>query len=158
MQFLGCTTAFIDSLFNALKSAEMFLKKLQGTRKGSAFAFEMQLDQHRYGALLILERWAQFAQAFAGHATIGRHSPILTEAAARVQTAENILTRANQVLDASPDYLEDVVSACVMAYESLNITFAEEKKAAENAAKLGPMLNEEFSDYRRVFLSDLAAR
>jgi hypothetical protein len=51
-----------------------------------------------------------------------------------------------------------VVAACVLAFQSLTTTFAEERRAAEQSALLGPMLPEEFKLARAMFLQDLAAR
>jgi hypothetical protein len=51
-----------------------------------------------------------------------------------------------------------MVEACLMAFQSLSATFGEERAAAEQNAKLGPMLSEDYSSARRIFLEDLAAR
>ena len=79
-------------------------------------------------------------------------------AAARVAAAEEILGRANQLLDAGESYDEERVEACLMAFQSLNTTFREERDSADQAAKLGPMLPEDYKEARRIFLEDLAAR
>ena len=42
-QFLGCTAAFVDSLFGELQSAAIALTRLEGRAKGDAFAYEMPL-------------------------------------------------------------------------------------------------------------------
>ena len=55
-QFFGCVAAFVDSLSGELNAASMALRRLEGQAKGRAFAYEMTLDQHRYGALIVLER------------------------------------------------------------------------------------------------------
>ena len=57
-QFFGCVSAFVDSLSGELNAATMSLRRLAGSRKGSAFAYEMTLDTHRYGALIVLDRWS----------------------------------------------------------------------------------------------------
>ena len=44
------------------------------------------------------------------------------------------------------------------AYQSLNVTFAEERGEAEQSGKLGPMLPDDYREARRIFLEDLAAR
>jgi hypothetical protein len=44
-QFLGCVSAFADSLTGELNSAAMYLRKLEGQGKGAAFAYEMALDR-----------------------------------------------------------------------------------------------------------------
>jgi hypothetical protein len=157
-QFLGCVSAFVDSLFGELNSAAMFLRKLEGQPKGSAFAYEMSLDTHRYGALMVLDRWATLVHAYAPHLRLAKHQGVIDETAGRVQTAENILGRTNDVIDASAQYTGDVVGACLLAWQSLQTTFAEEAGAAAEMGKLGPMLPEEYRSARRVFLEDLAAR
>ncbi|HWB98057.1 MAG TPA: hypothetical protein VG672_15190, partial [Bryobacteraceae bacterium] len=119
---------------------------------------EMSLDIHRYGALLVLDRWAALVRAFGGHLQLSRHPDILTETAGRVQTAENILARVNQVIDAASQYTGDLVNGCTLALQSLSTTFAEERQAAEEISRLGPMLPEDYHQARRVFLEDLAAR
>lgn len=136
----------------------MSLRRLAGSRKGAAFAYEMTLDTHRYGALIVLDRWSTLVEAFGPHLEIGRRPDIIGRAAARVRAAEHTLGRANMLVDAAPAYSEDVVEACVMAFQSVEGVFAEERAEAEQAGSLGPMLPEEYKDARRIFLEDLAAR
>ena len=157
-QFLGCVSAFVDSLTGELNSAALYLRKLQGQPKGAAFAFEMSLDTHRYGALMVLDRWATLINTYGPHLQLSRDRAVIDETPGRVQTAENILGRTNDLIDASEQYSGDVVAACLMAWQSLSTTFAEEKKAAERMMTLGPMLPDDFKQARRVFLEDLAAR
>ncbi len=157
-QFLGCVSAFADSLTGELNSAAMFLRKLAGQPKGSAFAYEMSLDRHRYGALTVLDRWGTLVRTFGPHLTLSRYPDIVVEAPARLRTAEGIIETANQVIDAAPSYSADVVEACVLAFQTLAATFAEERQAAEQSAKLGPMLPDDFKQARGIFLQDLAAR
>jgi len=157
-QFQGCLAAFVDSLFGELNAAASALRRLEGQGKGRAFAYEMTLDQHRYGALIVIDRWATLVRSFGPHLTLSRDQGILTEGPARIATAETILSRANQLVDACATYSTEAVEACLMAYRSLETTFAEEKKAAGQYAKLGPMLPEDYTESRRIFLEDLAAR
>ena len=157
-QFFGCVGAFVDSLSGELNAAVMSLRRLAGARKGSAFAYEMTLDTHRYGALIVLDRWSTLVAAFAPHLKLGRHEDIVGSAAGRVRAAEDILGRANVLLAAAPAYGEDVVEACAMAFQSVDGVFAEERAEAEQSGKLGPMLPEEYRQARRIFLEDLAAR
>jgi len=157
-RFFGCVSAFVDSLSGELNAATMSLRRLAGSRKGSAFAYEMTLDMHRYGAMIVLDRWSTLVGAFGPHLEIGRHADIIGRADVRVRAAEEILGRANLLVDAAPAYSEDVVEACVMAFQSVDGVFAEERAEAEQSARLGPMLPEEYKDARRIFLEDLAAR
>jgi hypothetical protein len=157
-QFLGCVAAFVDSLSGELNAAASALRRLQDGRKGSAFAFEMTLDTHRYGALIVLDRWSSLIAAFGPHLRLSQRQSILEEGPGRVRTAEDILGRANQLIDAAESYSTDVVEACLVAFQSLNVTFAEERAAAEQSAKLGPMLPEDYKEARGIFLQDLAAR
>ena len=157
-QFFGCVSAFVDSLSGELNAATMSLRRLAGSRKGSAFAYEMALDTHRYGALIVLDRWSTLVGAFGPHLELARHPDIITRAAERVRAAEEILGRANMLLDAAPAYSEDLVEACTVALESVDGVFTEERAEAEQSSSLGPMLPEEYKDARRIFLEDLAAR
>jgi hypothetical protein len=157
-QFFGCVSAFVDSLSGELNAATMSLRRLAGARKGSAFAYEMTLDTHRYGALIVLDRWSTLVGVFGPHLEIGRHADIIGRAAERVRAAEDILGRANMMLDAAPSYTEDLVEACAMAFQSVDGVFAEERDEAGLSGKLGPMLPEEYQQARRIFLEDLAAR
>ncbi len=157
-QFLGCASAFVDSLSGELNSAGMNLKKLEGQMKGAAFAYEMALDSHRYGALLVLDRWANLAHTYGPHLTLAKRQRILEETAGRVQSAENLLGRTNDVIDAAGIYGGDLVSACLLAWQGVAAIFEEESAAAAEMAKLGPMLPEEYRSSRRIFLEDLAAR
>jgi hypothetical protein len=157
-EFFGCVSAFVDSLSGELNAATMSLRRLAGSRKGASFAYEMTLDAHRYGALIVLDRWSTLVGAFGPHLEIGRHADIIGLAHVRVHDAEEILGRANLLVDAAPAYTEDVVEACVMAYQAVDGVFAEERTEAEQSGRLGPMLPEEYQHARRIFLEDLAAR
>ena len=157
-QFFGCVAAFVDSLSGELNSAAIYLRKLEGQPKGAAFAFEMSLDTHRYGALMVLDRWATLVHTYAPHLTLAQHQQILDETAGRVQTAENILGRTNDVIDATPQYSQEIVAACMLAWQSLDTTFSEERALIAQMLKLGPMLPEEFQKARRIFWDDLAER
>jgi hypothetical protein len=157
-QFLGCLSAFVDTLSSELNGAFTFLQRLEHRSKGSAFAFEMQFDKHRYGALITLDRWARFTEAFAGHVELASRQPLFDSAAERVAAARKLLEQSNAVVDNESTYSSELVEACRMVYRTVEATFADEKKTADQAAALGPMLPEEFKDYRRVFLGDLSER
>jgi len=144
----------VDSFSGELNSAALALRRLEGRGKGSAFAYEMTLDSHRYGALIVLDRWSSLAQAFGPHL----QNPSAAHAAARVGAAETLLAKANGVLDAAEAYGSEVVEACVLAFQSAQAVFEEERKQAERSAALGPMLSEDYREARRIFLEDLAAR
>ena len=136
----------------------MSLRRLEGRAKGSAFAYEMTLDTHRYGALIVLARWSTLVNAFGPHLTLSRRQSILEEGPGRIRAAEDILGRANAMMDAAERYGTDVVEAGALAFQSLQTTFAEERGEAEQSAKLGPMLPDDYREARRIFLEDLAAR
>ena len=157
-QFFGCVSAFVDSLSGELNAAAMSLGRLAGSRKGSAFAYEMTLDTHRYGALIVLDRWSTLVGAFGPYLEVERHADIVGRAGERVRAAEEILGRANLLVDAAPVYGEDLVEACVAAFQAVAGVFAEERAEAEQSGLLGPMLSEEYKDARRIFLEDLAVR
>ena len=137
-QFFGCVSALVDSLFGELNAAAAALRRLSGTSKGGAFAYEMTLDTHRYGALIVLDRWSTLAGAFGPHLRLSRRPAILA--------------------DAAEEYASTMVEAAILAFQALQVTFGQEARAAEAFAKLGPMLPEEYKDARRIFLEDLAAR
>lgn len=157
-QFLGCLSAFIDTLSGELNSALAFLRRMENRHKGSAFAFEMQLDKHRYGAMIVLDRWADFTAAFRGNVALGAHQDLFDQGAQKVQQSQRILEQSSQLVDNAPVYSSEVVEACAMAYRTIEFTFQDERKAADRATALGPMLPEEFKEYRRVFLGDLSER
>lgn len=157
-QFFGCVSAFVDSLTGELNAAAIDLRRLEGRRKGAAFANEMTLDGHRYGALIVLDRWSTLVNAFGPHLELSRRPGIVQNAAARVAAAEDLLGRVNRLIDGAEEYSGEVVEACVAAFQALNTTFAEERAEAEQSAKLGPMLPDEYREARSIFLADLAAR
>jgi hypothetical protein len=157
-QFLGCVSAFVDSLTGELNAAALYLRKLEGQPKGAAFAYEMSLDAHRYGALMVLDRWATLVHTYAPHLQLGANQNLVEETPGHVQTAENILGRTNDVIDATAHYSNEVVAACVLAWQSLQTTFAEEARAAERMRSLGPMQPEDYRQARQIFLEDLASR
>ena len=156
--FLGCNSAFVDSLFGEISSAAMFLRRLEGKSKGSAFAHEMSFDAHRYGALIVLDRWAALIKAFGPRLALTRYPEIVQQNPERTAAAEEILGRANRLIDSADGYAGDVVEACVAAFHSMNTTFQQERAAADQSSRLSPMLPQEFREARRIFLEDLAAR
>jgi hypothetical protein len=89
---------------------------------------------------------------------LSRRPAIVDEGPQRLGTAEDILARVNNVIDASERYSTELLEACTLAFQSLNTTFAEERAEAEQSAKLGPMLPEDYREARRIFLEDLAVR
>src|SRR5262249_2181027 len=149
-QFKGCISAFLDSLSGELNVATAALRRLEGRGKGAAFAFEMEFDTHRYGALIVLDRWSTVVAAFGPH---GRTS-FVEETPRRVKAAEDMLAKANAMVDAAPAYAPEIVEACVLAFQSVNGVFQEEREEAERNAKLGPMLPEEYREARQIFLQD----
>lgn len=157
-QFFGCVAAFVDSLSGELNAAAIALRRLESQSKGSAFAYEMNLDTHRYGALIVLDRWSTLVRAFGPHLQLSRRTQIVEGAMERVGAAEGILGRSNNLIDGAERYSVAVVEACLLAFQSLNAIFEEERAEVEQSAKLGPMLPEEYRDARRIFLEDLAAR
>jgi hypothetical protein len=157
-QFFGCTAAFVDSLSGELNAASIALRRLKGQSKGSAFAYEMTFDTHRYGALIVIDRWSTLISAFSPHLELTRHPAIIRSAPERIRTAQTILGSANLLVDAAAAYSPAIVEACALVFQSLNTTFAEERAEAEQSAKLGPMLPEDYTSARRIFLEDLAAR
>ena len=157
-QFLGCTAAFVDSLFGELHSAAIALRRLEGKAKGDAFAHEMELDTRRYGAMIVLDRWSSLVGAFGPHLSLSQRPGIVEEAPERIAAAEKILTRLNQLIDAAEHYDTELVEVCATAFQTLKTTFNEERAAAEQWARLGPMQPEEYREARRIFLEDLAAR
>jgi hypothetical protein len=157
-QFSGCVSAFVDSLSGELNAASLALRQLEGRSKGSAFAYEMKLDAHRYGALIVIDRWSTLAAAFAPHLRLPRRQSMLDEASTRVHAAEQLLGRMNQVVDSADTYSTDVVEAALLAFQSANGVFGEERAEAEQCEKLGPMLPPDYREARGIFLEDLAAR
>jgi hypothetical protein len=157
-QFLGCTAAFVDSFFGELHSAAIALRRLEGKGKGDAFAYEMELDTRRYGALIVLDRWSSVVGTFGPHLQLSQRPGIIDDAPERIASAEQILHRANQLIDAADRYGSELVEVCVTAFQTLKTTFNDERAAAEQWARLGPMQPEEYREARQIFLEDLAAR
>ncbi len=157
-QFFGCAGAFADALLNSMHSTLENLRRLQDRPKGSAFAFEMQMDQDRYGALIVLERWADCVNAFAPNLTLSHDQEIVDEAPARVLTGENLLGRTNRLIDASPHYSSEVIAAAAMGYDAVKLTFRQEIELNTRMQTLGPMQPREYLDTRQLFGQDLAKR
>jgi hypothetical protein len=153
-QFLGCVAAFSDALTGELNAAALALRRLEGQAKGSAFAHEMALDARRYGALIVLDRWLALAAAFGAHL----QHPIAHAAPERVETAERLIASANQLIDSAASYDPTVVEAALMTFRTVTAAFEEERRAADESAKLGPMLSSDFVSARKIFGEDLAAR
>jgi hypothetical protein len=157
-QFAGCVAAFTDTLFGELHSAVIALRRLEGKNKGDAFAFEMELDQRRYGALIVLDRWCSLVGTFGPHIELSQRPGIIDDAQNRISAAEEILRRANALIDAAPAYGSELVEVCATAFQTLKTIFNDERAATEQWSQLGPMQPEEYREARRIFLEDLAAR
>lgn len=157
-QLLGCASAFVDALDSEMRSALSYLQRLEDTMKGRAFGFEMQLDKHRYGALIVLERWAEFAASYAGTATVGGYQAMLTDARTRVNGAVKLLETVNRTIDAAEVYSGDIVEACGMAFHAVETTFQEEREAVQRVQALEAAIPEDYRHYRSVFAGDLAVR
>ena len=161
-EYAGCVSAFVDSLAGELNTSANFLKRLQGSAKGAAFAYEMSFDRGRYGALLVLDRWRHFNLTFGPHLGPVLHHPVLKslleEAERRVTAGETILARANELIDAAGSYHPDLVEAGLLAFQQVKRIFQEEIEFSEKAAQLGPLLPEEQRNARAQFLADLAQR
>lgn len=157
-QFVGCVAAFTDTLFGELHTAVIALRKLEGQTKGDAFAYEMELDQRRYGALIVLDRWSSLVGTFGPHLELSQRPGIIEDAQNRIAAADDILRRANQLIDAAPAYTSDLVEVCVTAFQTLKTIFNDERASTEQWSQLGPMQPEEYREARRIFLEDLAAR
>ncbi len=155
---MGCAAAFVDSFFGELHSAAIALQRLEGKGKGDAFAYEMELDTRRYGALIVLDRWSSLVGTFGPHLQLSQRPAIVDEAPLRIAAAEKILGRVNQLIDAAGNYGSELVEACVTAFQTLKTTFNDERAAAEQWTRLGPMQPDEYREARRIFLEDLAAR
>ncbi|MBM3735194.1 MAG: hypothetical protein FJW39_05345 [Acidobacteria bacterium] len=157
-EFMGCVSAFVDSLWNSLDGTAQALARLESRPKGAAFLFEMQLDQQRYGAVMILDRWERVALEFGPHVTLSRHQGVLEGGAGRIAPARDLLNRLNQLIDAGDRYTPELLAAAEMTFASIRSTFEAEHKAAIGMENLGPMLPEEYTAARRMFQADLAAR
>ena len=157
-QFLGCAAAFVDSFFGELHSAAIALRRLEGKGKGDAFSYEMELDAHRYGALIVLDRWSSVAGTFGPHVTLSQRPAIIEASATRIGAAEEILGRVNQLVDSAERYGSELVEACVTAFQHLKSVFTDERSTAEQWARLGPMVPEGYREARQIFLEDLAQR
>lgn len=157
-QFGGCLTAFVDSLGGELNSAVMYLRKLEGRGKGSAFAYEMSLDTHRYGALIVLDRWSELVKAFGADPGLASYADVIENTPDRIKAAEKVLGHANHVIDVVDRYTTEAVEGCVLGFQTVQAGFAAEREAADRYAQLGPMLPDDYRQARRIFLEDLAAR
>src|SRR4029079_19626939 len=105
-----------------------------------------------YGAVIVLGRWASLVRSFGPHLKLQERQSMLEAADGRVAAGEQILNRANQLLDAGDRYSSSIVEACAMAFPSLDGIFREEREAAAQSARLGPMLSAEYREARRIFL------
>ena len=116
-QFFGCVSAFVDSLSGELNAATMSLRRLAGSRKGSAFAYEMTLDTHRYGALIVLDRWSTLVGAFGVLMLIavvfvyGRAARSAAEAEAVIAIAPTAPSRNLYKVSPQPRLIEPTVQA-----------------------------------------------
>jgi hypothetical protein len=162
VQYVGCVSAFVDALAGELNAAAAFLKRLEGSGKGSGFTYEIGLDRGRYGALVVLDRWRHLSAAFGPHLRPGVRDPalgdLIEEAERRVTAGETILARVNEMIDAAGGYPPEMVEAALLGFQQVQRIFQQESDLAERAARLGPLMPEEQKAARTLFLADLAQR
>ena len=141
-----------------MNAAARALRRLEGQSKGAAFAYEMTLDTHRYGALIVLDRWSTLVRAFGPHLRLSRR-PTIVESGARAHSGRGGHSGRCQPLAGRLRALLSRGGRSLPAGVSIPATtFAEERNEAGQSAKLGPMLPEDYTSARRIFLEDLAAR
>jgi len=92
---------------------------------------------HRYGALIVLERWGALVASFGPHLAETRSAALVETAAERTEAAENILLAVNALLDEADRYDGTTIEACRAAFDSAMSLFAAERADADEAAKLG---------------------
>lgn len=161
-QYAGCVSAFVDSLAGELNAAATYLKRLEGSAKGSGFVHEIGLDRGRYGALLVLDRWRHLNASFGPHVRPALQDrslvEVIDEAEPRVAAAEVILGRINEMIDAAESYHLALVEVALLGLQQASRIFQQESRLTEKAAQLGPLMPEEQKAARAVFLVDLAQR
>jgi hypothetical protein len=108
--------------------------------------------------MIVLDRWSALVGAFGPHLHLAARPEMLADAPTRIASAEGIMGAANQLIDAAENYSADLVQACLLAFQSIGGVFQQERASAEQSAKLGPMLPQDYREARRIFLEDLAAR
>ena len=130
---MGCLAAFVASFSGHIAQARNFLARLEGKQKGALFAWEIALDQARYGALIVLERWKELNERFSRSIDGLPGSLPSGESSARAEQACQDLAGWNERLDAAEHY-DPVLTECYGA-ALLNLLdgLAQEQQAARSA-------------------------
>lgn len=132
-EYLGCLAAFVASFSGHIAQARNFVARLEGKQKGALFAWEIALDQARYGALIVLERWKELNGRF--HQSIDGLPGSLpsAESSARAEQACQDLAGWNERLDAAERYDPVLMECYGAALLNLLDGLAQEQQAARSA-------------------------
>ena len=130
---MGCLAAFVASFSDHIAQARNFLARLEGKQKGVLFAWEIALDQARYGALIVLERWKELNERFS-QSIDGLPGRLPSgESSARAERACQDLAGWNERLDAAERYDPVLVESYGAALLNLLDGLAQEQQAARSA-------------------------
>ncbi len=135
-EYLGCLSAFWSAFGNALGSSENYLVRLAGRRKGSHFGWEMSLDQARYGALIVLERWKELNERFRESLQQSESWPLAEGASRKCEAAAGRLESLYARLDELEDYSEAAVREALEQFREITAAFHDERQAAAGAAEI----------------------
>ena len=132
-EYLGCLAAFVDSFSGHLTQTRSYLARLEGKKKGALFGWEMALDQARYGALIVLERWKELNERFSRSIDGLPGSLPSGESSARAEQACQDLAGWNERLDAAERYDPVLMECYGAALLNLLDGLAQEQQAARSA-------------------------
>ncbi|MCH7978038.1 MAG: hypothetical protein IH935_03550 [Acidobacteria bacterium] len=132
-EYMGCLAAFVASFSGHIAQARNFLARLEGKQKGAFFAWEIALDQARYGALIVLERWKELNERFSQSIDGLPGSLPSGESSARAEQACQDLAGWNERLDAAERYDPVLMECYGAALLNLLDGLAQEQQAARSA-------------------------
>ncbi len=105
-EYLGCLSAFVGQFDQALYTMSHFAVALKGQSRATAFGWAASLDQARYNAALIVDRWGLFNETAdqrlgvsPEEAALYETLPSVEQALERRRELEDLTTRVNRFID-----------------------------------------------------------
>lgn len=115
-EYLGCLSAFVGQFDQALYTMSHFAVALKGHSRATAFGWAASLDQARYNASLIVDRWGLFNETAdqrlgvsPEEASLYETLPSVEQALERRRELEDLIARVNRFIDDIETFAPDDV-------------------------------------------------
>lgn len=115
-EYLGCLSAFVGQFDQALYTMSHFAVAMEGQSRAHTFGWAASLDQARYNASLIVDRWGFFNETAdqrlgvsPEEAALYESLPSVAQALERRRELEDLTARVNKFIDEIETFTPDEV-------------------------------------------------